>query len=136
MVNRPKEYETSFDFGFTAVDSEESVVEKPAFTPQEIVQPMTDDLDYIKKYLVALNGKIENLEDMITAGAGSSNFDVDEYKELVAKDVGEKLAALEKMVVPLLYNLMKNPEKDYIKWPNRKPIIEAQIQKILEITRG
>jgi hypothetical protein len=38
--------------------------------------------------------------------------------------------------VPLLYNLMKNPEKDYIKWPNRKPIIESQIQKILEITRG
>jgi len=136
MVNIPKEYETSFDFGFTAVDSEESVVEKPVVNTQEIVQPMTQDLDYIKKYLVVLNGKIENLEDMVAAGAGSSNFDVDEYKELVAKDVGEKLAALEKMVVPLLYNLMKNPEKDYIKWPNRKPIIEAQIQKILEITRG
>jgi hypothetical protein len=136
MVNIPKEYETSFDFGFTAVDSEESITEKSVVNTQEIVQPMTEDLDYIKKYLVTLNGKIENLEDMITAGAGSSNFDVDEYKTLVAKDVGEKLAALEKMVVPLLYNLMKNPEKDYIKWPNRKPIIESQIQKILEITRG
>jgi len=37
--------------------------------------------------------------------------------------------------MPLLANLLKNPDKDYIKWPNRKPIIEAQIAKILEITR-
>jgi hypothetical protein len=31
---------------------------------------------------------------------------------------------------------MKNPEKEYIKWPNRVEKIQAQIQKILEVTRS
>jgi hypothetical protein len=30
---------------------------------------------------------------------------------------------------------IENPDKDFIKWPNRKPIIEAQIAKLLAITR-
>lgn len=47
----------------------------------------------------------------------------------------QKLDRLYNAIQPLLNNLKKNPEKDYIKWPNRKPIIEAQIERILEITR-
>jgi hypothetical protein len=38
--------------------------------------------------------------------------------------------------MPLLENLLKNKEKEYIYWPNREPIIRGQMQKILEITRG
>jgi hypothetical protein len=53
----------------------------------------------------------------------------------VEKDVKEKLKTLEGLILPLLINLSKNPEKDTIKWPNRKPIIDAQISKILAITR-
>jgi hypothetical protein len=34
-----------------------------------------------------------------------------------------------------LLNLMKNPDQPTIKWPNRKQVIEAQIAKILAITR-
>ncbi len=47
-----------------------------------------------------------------------------------------KLMELEKMILPLLNNLMKNPEKPYIKWENRVPVIEAQIEKIKAITRS
>jgi len=43
---------------------------------------------------------------------------------------------LEKMIMPLLYNLRKNPEDIYIKWPNRKEVIDKQIKKIVSITRG
>ena len=46
-----------------------------------------------------------------------------------------KLKELENMILPLLHNLMKNPEKPYIKWENRVPVIERQIEKILAITR-
>jgi hypothetical protein len=53
---------------------------------------------------------------------------VDEYKQ--------KLKAVEKLIVPLLVNLMKNPDVDTIKWPGRAPIIEKQIEKILAITRS
>ena len=42
---------------------------------------------------------------------------------------------IEKIVVPFLYNLSKSDEP-YIHWPNRKPIIKAQIENILKLTRG
>jgi hypothetical protein len=48
----------------------------------------------------------------------------------------QKLASVEKLILPLLVNLMKNPDKDYIHWPNRVPMIEKQIEKILAITRN
>jgi len=47
-----------------------------------------------------------------------------------------KLKAVEQLIIPLLVNLMKNPDKDYIKWPNRSPQIQKQIDKILSITRS
>jgi hypothetical protein len=46
------------------------------------------------------------------------------------------LQTLEKLILPLLVNLIKNPEKEYIHWPNRVPMIEKQIDRILEITRA
>ena len=49
----------------------------------------------------------------------------DEQKEVMAK--------LEKLILPILYNLKKNPEKDYIVWDGakRSAACEAQIQRIL-----
>jgi hypothetical protein len=60
---------------------------------------------------------------------------ISEVKTTADDATKQKLLALEKMVMPLLVNLMKNPEKDYIHWPNRVPMIEKQIEKILAITR-
>lgn len=48
----------------------------------------------------------------------------------------EKMESLERLILPLLYNLMKNPEKPYIKWENRVPVIQRQIDKITSITRS
>ena len=48
----------------------------------------------------------------------------------------QKLAAVEAIVVPFLQNLMKDPEKVMIRWPNRKSIVEAQLKKILSITKS
>lgn len=53
---------------------------------------------------------------------------VDQYKA--------KLLEVEKLIIPLLVNLMKNPEVETIKWPNRAPVIQKQIDKILAITRS
>lgn len=49
-------------------------------------------------------------------------------------DLENRLKELRSMFLPLLYNLNKNPEKDMIKWPNRKVIIDAQIKKLLSLT--
>lgn len=46
-----------------------------------------------------------------------------------------RLAQVEKLVLPFLTNLTKDPEKVMIKWPNRKEVVEKQIAKLLKITR-
>jgi len=65
--------------------------------------------------------------------------DIDEYKDLIKKDVEGRLEEVEQLVLPLLANLKGNAEKDYIYWPadSRIPALQAQIEKIKEvITRG
>jgi hypothetical protein len=56
-------------------------------------------------------------------------------KELSDETVNQRFKDLEKIVLPFLYNLSKSDEP-YIHWPNRGPIIKAQIEKILKLTRG
>ena len=46
------------------------------------------------------------------------------------QDVTDKLHGLRKMVMPLLNNLMKNPDKEYIFWPDRVKKIQAFIKKM------
>lgn len=56
--------------------------------------------------------------------------------ESIEEQYKAKLLAVEKLILPLLHNLMKNPEKPIIKWENRVPVIEEQIKKIKAITRS
>jgi len=61
-------------------------------------------------------------------------------KETVTKtetdeDTQKRFKDIEKIMLPFLYNLSKSDEP-YIHWPNRGPIIKAQIEKILKLTRG
>ena len=56
-------------------------------------------------------------------------------KEIVDEEVKTRFKDVEKLRLPFLYNLMKSDEP-YIHWPNRTPIIKAQIEKLLKITRG
>ena len=63
------------------------------------------------------------------------NAVINEKDETVEK-YKHRLAEVEKLIMPFLTNLLKTADKPYINWPNRKPILEAQIQKILTLTRG
>ena len=45
--------------------------------------------------------------------------------EQTSTEMQAKLEGLVKMVMPLLDNLMQNPEKEYIYWPNRQEKIKA-----------
>jgi hypothetical protein len=51
-------------------------------------------------------------------------------------DFGFSAVDEDELILPLLNNLMKNPEKVYIKWPNREKIVKDQINKIIAITRS
>ena len=56
-------------------------------------------------------------------------------KEITTEETKERFKEVEKIILPFLYNLSKS-EEPYIHWPNRGPIIKAQIDKILKLTRG
>ena len=72
---------------------------------------------------------------------GFTAVDEAEYNAVIAQkdetveEYKSRLQQVEKIVMPLLINLLKTAEQPIIKWPNRKPILEAQIQKIVTLTR-
>ena len=61
-----------------------------------------------------------------------------EASEKKKEEEDGKLQEGDAMIIPLLVNFIKpeSLEKKYIYWPNRKPIIERQIKKIMQVTRG
>jgi len=113
-----------FDFGFTAVDE----IPTGEVQPQQPVVAQVDDAQ-----LQTIVDKIERLEALILQSDSSGM--INEHRELVQQDVAAKLKQVEDLILPLLYNLQKNPEKDYIHWPNRTAIIDKQVEKIKSVTR-
>tara|TARA_R110000796_G_C14542492_1_gene433051 strand:+ start:1664 stop:1903 length:240 start_codon:yes stop_codon:yes gene_type:complete len=53
-----------------------------------------------------------------------------------ASSTEERLNSLYNAIVPLLNNLKKNPEKDYILWPNRLAKVEEFEDHLQEIYKG
>lgn len=73
---------------------------------------------------------------------GFSTVDEVEYEAVIAEkndtvqEYKDRLTEVEKIIMPFLTNLLKSKDQPYIHWPNRGPIIEKQIQKILTLTRN
>jgi len=73
---------------------------------------------------------------------GFSAVSEEEYNKVIsdttetAENLKDRLEEIEKIVIPFLKKLHTTGDKEYIYWPNRKPIIEKQIEKILKLTRG
>jgi len=117
----------NMDFGFTTVDEDE-VQEFETAVQAKVAKAVGHESG-------ALEGKIDELIKM--------RKDDNSYQLLFEKRKAEledvykdQMKKLEKLVLPLLHNLMKNPENEYIKWPNRTTIVQKQINKIVAITRG
>jgi hypothetical protein len=72
---------------------------------------------------------------------GFSAVSEEEYNKVINETAGtaeaykDRLKEVEKLVIPFFTKLLKTADKEYIYWPNRKSMIEAQIQKILTLTR-
>tara|TARA_Y100001937_G_scaffold121964_1_gene181573 strand:- start:1963 stop:2490 length:528 start_codon:yes stop_codon:yes gene_type:complete len=80
-------------------------------------------------------GELSQMLESQTTNIKAILDEVEERKAEVDKEYCDKLKQVEQMVLPLLYNLLKNPDKEYIYWPKRTEIIQKQIQRILEITK-
>ena len=133
MSTIPQEYLSDFDFGFNAVD------DMPQSQVQIDTNPLAEDVEGINDNIVRMEQKLDAL---VTAMNGlntklmnlDDEFDV--VKSSTEHEVRSKLTQVEKLIMPLLVNLLKTSDRDYIHWPNRKDKIQSQIDKLLEITRG
>jgi hypothetical protein len=97
------------------------------------IQRLEKKLDDILKL------QIDELHSAISGQSSSIRAvidEVEERKEQVNTAYKTRMATLESLVLPLLYNLKKNPQKEYIYWPNRENKIQDQINAILAVTRG
>jgi hypothetical protein len=110
----------NFDFGFSTVDENE-VVEFESKVKSRVAEETTN----------ISTGLEDKINELLKAREG----DTSRVQELEKKRK-EDLLKVEKIVMPLLKNLQKNPDDVYIKWPNRKEVIDKQIKKIVNITRS
>ena len=137
-----RDFDLNVDYGFTSVakpptkvvektdDKTAAVVEKTTSAVEsnkEEIKKIQDDTKDIKSYL-------SEVMQVLNETNVSSSKDLATRKIELDKRYSKKFKDIEKVVFPLLYNLMKSDEP-YIHWPNRKPIIQGQIEKILKITR-
>jgi hypothetical protein len=73
---------------------------------------------------------------------GFTAIDEEEYNAVIAEkeetvdEYKTRLKEVEKIILPFLTKLLKTADQPIIKWPNRAPQLETQIQKILNLTRG
>jgi hypothetical protein len=107
-----------YDFGFSF--SDEEITAAPT-------QPTTTTNS---EELKALQDKIDSLLDSQEQMLQSA------YTEALETKYKGKLKEVENLIMPLLVNLKKNPDKPYINWPNREAVINKQIEKILAVTRS
>lgn len=132
MSTIPQEYlgiRTAEDFGFSAVDETEV---------KQSVNEETLETTVIREVVSTSNEAVARIEakmDQILSLYNDGKLGLDAERKQMQDDVKSRLNELEKLIMPLLVNLMKNPDKEYIYWPNRKEKIQEQIDKVLSLTR-
>lgn len=119
----PEEYlNSAYDFGFTAADENElgNLIGADAETAS-----VDEILD--------IQNKLAQIMAMHSTCEGTSAVK-EEYENLMIA----KMAEIEKVVVPLLINLRKNKNKDYLYWngAQREAQCNLQLEKLLNITRS
>jgi hypothetical protein len=113
------------DWGFETTPT--VATQQPTVDPK-VIETSGEDITNIKKDITSINLMINEIMDILNEENAAKNKDV-------GVDVQQRFKDIEKIILPFLYNLSKSNEP-YIHWPNRGPIIKAQIEKILKLTRG
>jgi hypothetical protein len=114
------------DWGFETT-SIANITQQPSIDPK-IIESSSADITSIKKDISSMSTMINEIMDILNEQTSSKDT-------TVTADVQQRFKDIEKIILPFLYNLSKSDEP-YIHWPNRSPIIKAQIEKILKLTRG
>ena len=126
-INSIDDIDMNFDFGFTTVDEDE-VQEFETAVQERVAKAAGHETG-------ALEAKMDKL---LKLREDDSSYQLlfEKRKAELEEVYKEQMKKVEKLILPLLHNLMKNPENEYIKWPGRTTIVQKQINKIVAITRG
>ena len=123
-----REFDTSDDWGFTPVTSKPEPKETKVDVDMSAVEQNGIEIAKVKS-------DVSDIESMMNEIMQITAEKEDITKEITDEDIKTRFKDIEKIILPFLYNLSKSDEP-YIHWPNRGPIIKAQIEKILKLTRG
>ena len=119
------------DFGFSAIDEADV---------NRTVNPNTLEETVVVRETIAQSSealqRVEDKLDEMLSLYNQGKLGLDAERQNMTTEVKANLKELEQLIMPLLVNLMKNPEKEYIYWPNRTAKIQEQIDKVLTLTRG
>ena len=103
--------------------------------------PIMEKLEWLDKDVQKIL-KMEQLEAVTALQKSSTDMtslakELEERKKDIDLKYKSRMLAVEKLILPLIENLQKDGNtKEYIRWPNRIPILEAQKQKIVQVTRS
>lgn len=119
------------DFGFSAIDeSEVNRTVDPSTLEETII--VRETITQSSESLQRVEDKLDQMLELYNDG----KLELEAKRDKMEAEVKVNLKTLEQLIMPLLVNLMKNPEKEYIYWPNRTAKIQEQIDKVLTLTRG
>ena len=119
------------DFGITAVSSAPKTEVKPSVDKKDIEslgQQTSLEISKVKSDVQSIKSMMNEVMQIVAEKDTIT-------KEVQNEDITNRFKAIEKVIIPFLYNLQKTDEP-YIHCPNRGPIIKAQIEKLLKLTRG
>lgn len=94
-------------------------------------QPLPDDNDDFGFSAIGAN----EFDARIAQAEADAVNDISKDYEVQIQEYKEKLQQIETMFLPFLEKLRDTGDKEYIFWPNRKPAINKQIEKLLSLTR-
>jgi len=132
LADIPAEY-TNLDYGFSAVDEATFQANQDS---AESTPPSIDENDLTRVVLNAIAPLEDKLDTLLTRRNVEESDDLNLAIAQAQDEISGKVTELEKIVMPLLVNLLKTSDKEYIHWPNRAPQVQATIDKVLAITRG
>ena len=118
-------FDLNEDFGFTPVTNKPTEA-TPSIDPK-VIETNNVELSKIKSDVSSIKSMMNEIMEIVNEKETIT-------KELASEEVTKRFKDIEKVILPFLYNLSKSDEP-YIHWPNRVPIIKAQIDKILKLTR-
>lgn len=121
QINKIVEHQSSID---SILESNTKRIEK------KLDQVLTFTSEKLHAMITEQGSSLAELSDLICS---SNNDEISERYENAMKD---RMRRVEQLILPFLKGLTKDPEKEYIRWPNRQTFLESKAKELIAITRS